>query len=158
MTEQTHENDLAAIFFTSGSTGAPKGVEALYRHMKAQMENIEQMLEQRSDDVDLAAFPLSMLASPAIGRTCVIPNLGSIHPMKCKPENIIQSINDFGITACFASPVVWERLSLFCVNNNLQLPTLRYAISGGAAIPISIFIRPSRISSAVMVSHRPTFT
>jgi acyl-CoA synthetase (AMP-forming)/AMP-acid ligase II len=141
----TRADDIAGLFFTSGSTGIPKGVESLHRHMKAQMEVLPQMLDLQPGDVDLAAFPLTMLVSPSIGRTCVIPNLGSIHPKKVRPDNIVQSIQDFHVTTCFASPIVWERLSLYCMENEIQLPSVRDAVSGGAPIPNALLARFERI-------------
>ncbi|MDF1761897.1 MAG: fatty acid CoA ligase family protein [Oleibacter sp.] len=131
----THSNDVAAIFFTSGSTGIPKGVESQHGHMRAQINIMRDLFDFDRHETDLAAFPVTMLVSPALGRTCVVPNLGSLHPAKCKPENLVQAISDFNVAACFASPIVWERLSLYCTENNLQLSSIHCAYSGGAPIP-----------------------
>lgn len=131
----TVEKDVAAIFFTSGSTGIPKGVESQHGHMRAQIQVMRDLFDFDRNDNDLAAFPVTMLVSPALGRTCVVPDLGSLHPAKCKPENLVQSIADYDIAACFASPIVWERLSLYCTENNLQLSSICSAFSGGAPIP-----------------------
>lgn len=131
----TRACDLAAIFFTSGSTGIPKGVESQHGQMRAQISTIRHLFGFDRNETDLAAFPVTMLVSPALGRTCVVPNLGSLHPAKCKPENLVQTITDFGISACFASPVVWERLSLYCLENSVHLSSIRSAFSGGAPIP-----------------------
>lgn len=133
--EPTNSKDIAAIFFTSGSTGIPKGVESQHGHMRAQIQVMSDLFDFDRDDNDLAAFPVTMLVSPALGRTCVVPDLGSLHPAKCKPENLVQSITDYDIAACFASPVVWERLSLHCTEKNIQLASIRNAFSGGAPIP-----------------------
>lgn len=133
--EATDADDVAAIFFTSGSTGIPKGVESQHGHMKAQIEVIRDLFDFDREQADLAAFPVTMLVSPVLGHTCVVPDLGSLHPAKCKPENLVQSIADYDIAACFASPVVWERLSLYCSEQGIRLPSVRSAFSGGAPIP-----------------------
>lgn len=143
----TSGRDLAAIFFTSGGIGQPKGVEALHSTLGAQIAHFRAMSQAGShegpdaQDVELAAFPLATLVSPCLGQTSVIPDMGSLHPGRCKPDNLIQAIEDFGITSGFASPIVWERLSRHCVARGRQLPSLKRAFSGGAPIPYKMVER-----------------
>lgn len=131
----TAGSDLAAIFFTSGSTGTPKGVEATHATLGAQIAHFRSMSQSNASDVELAAFPVATLISPCLGQTSVIPDMGSLHPGRCKPRNLVQTIEDFGITSGFASPIVWERLSRHCMAHGRQLPSLKRAFSGGAPIP-----------------------
>lgn len=137
----TRGEDLAAIFFTSGSTGTPKGVEALHSTLGAQIAHFGTMASNSQQDVELAAFPVATLISPCLGQTSVIPDMGSMHPGRCKPANLVQAIEDFGITSGFASPIVWERLSRHCVAEGRSLPSLRRAFSGGAPIPAKMVSR-----------------
>ncbi|MGC4059626.1 MAG: fatty acid CoA ligase family protein [Aquabacterium sp.] len=137
-------SDLAAIFFTSGSTGTPKGVEALHGTLAAQIAHMGAMDTQDTQDaqdIGLAAFPVATLIAPCLGQTSVIPDMGSLHPGRCKPANLVQSIEDFGITSGFASPIVWERLSRHCVEHGRPLPSIRRAFSGGAPIPSKMVTR-----------------
>ncbi|MES2089714.1 MAG: AMP-binding protein, partial [Pseudomonadota bacterium] len=121
-TEATLATDLAAIFFTSGSTGTPKGVEVRHRNLGAQIEHFGAMFPVDPQDVELAAFPVATLIGPCLGQTSVIPDMGSMHPGRCNPHNLVQTIEDFGITSGFASPIVWERLSRHCVVKGVRLP------------------------------------
>lgn len=141
----TQGHDLAAIFFTSGSTGTPKGVEALHSTLGAQIAHFATMCEQDQQSVELAAFPVATLISPCLGQTSVIPDMGSMHPGRCKPDNLIQAIEDFGITSGFASPIVWERLSRHCAAQGRQLPSIRRAFSGGAPIPYKMVERLGQV-------------
>lgn len=49
--------DLAAILFTSGSTGIPKGVMYRHRHFYHQVEMLREAFDIRPGEVDLATFP-----------------------------------------------------------------------------------------------------
>jgi acyl-CoA ligase (AMP-forming) (exosortase A-associated) len=51
--------DIAAILYTSGSTGTPKGVVLSHRNLIAGAESVAMYLGNTSDDVLLAALPLS---------------------------------------------------------------------------------------------------
>lgn len=154
--------DLAAIFFTSGSTGAPKPVEMQHHNLAAMIEHFAAAMPQQEvepqdvepQDVALAAFPIYTLIAPCLGQSCVIPDRGSIHPMRFSPANLLQTIEDFGITTAFASPVVWERLARHCHEHGVNLPSLRRCYTGGAPIP-TVLVRRLTALLPNGVMHTP---
>ncbi|MBE6702094.1 MAG: long-chain fatty acid--CoA ligase [Ruminococcaceae bacterium] len=52
-------DDLAALFFTPGTTGSPKGVMLSHRNLLASIGNICQMIDLDGEDVFLSVLPLS---------------------------------------------------------------------------------------------------
>src|SRR5690349_10466967 len=65
--------ETAAILFTSGSTGAPKGAVYTHEIFGAQVAYIRSLYGVEPGEMDLATFPLFALFGPALGMTAVVP-------------------------------------------------------------------------------------
>jgi len=126
--------DLAAILFTSGSTGPPKG--ALYRHrtFSAQVEAIRALYDIRPGEIDLPTFPLFALFDPALGMSTVIPEMDSTRPAEVDPATIVTAIRTFGATNMFGSPALLDTVAAWAVPRGLTLPSLRRVVSAGAPV------------------------
>lgn len=135
------EEDLAAIVFTSGSTGIPKGARYSHGNFMAQVELISKTYQIEPGEIDLPTFPLFALFDPALGMTTVVPEMDFANPGKVDPRNIIEPILEFGITNMFGSPAVLNRLSRYGLENRVLLPTLNRVISAGAPVPAVVLER-----------------
>jgi acyl-CoA synthetase (AMP-forming)/AMP-acid ligase II len=133
---KTHSNEMAAILFTTGSTGPAKGVIYTHGMFDAQVRYIKSHFGIRTDDVDLPTFPLFALFDPALGMTAVIPDMDPTRPAQADPEKLIDAIFSQGITNMFASPALLKRLGFYGRDAGVRLPTLKRVISAGA--PASI--------------------
>ncbi len=135
---RTFPTDPAAVIFTSGSTGPPKGV--LYEHgmFNAQVDLLQQFYSIEPGEVDLPGFPLFALFNAAMGVTTVIPDMDPTKPAQVDPLKIIEAINDNGVTQAFGSPALWNRVGAYCVENKIELPSLRRALSAGGPVPIRV--------------------
>src|SRR5687768_16231378 len=63
----TQADDIAAIVFTSGSTGVPKGVIYRHRHFIAQIDMLRDAFGIEAGGIDLPTFPPFALFDPALG-------------------------------------------------------------------------------------------
>ena len=68
-------DDLAAILFTTGSTGPPKGVCYDHGIFQAQLKLIRDYYRIGPEDVDQPAFPLFALFSTGLGACSVVPEM-----------------------------------------------------------------------------------
>ena len=134
-------DDTAAILFTSGSTGAPKGAVYTHEIFNAQVEHIRALYGIEPGEMDLATFPLFALFGPALGMTAVVPEMNASRPASANPVNIISAIEKFGITNMFGSPALIDRVGRFGAERALKLPTLRRVISAGAPVPANVLER-----------------
>ncbi|MFA6544115.1 MAG: fatty acid CoA ligase family protein [Limisphaerales bacterium] len=134
-------DETAAILFTSGSTGPPKGVVYTHEIFTAQVEHIRALYGIQPGEVDLPTFPLFALFGPALGMTEVLPEMDFTRPAQVDPEKIITAIERFGVTNMFGSPAVINRLGRHGETRGAKLPTLRRAISAGAPVPAKALAR-----------------
>lgn len=125
-------NQIAAILFTSGSTGPSKGVVYTHEIFNAQIEYLKKIYNITPGEIDLSTFPLFALFGPALGMTSIIPDMDTSHPITANPEKLIVAIEDFGATNMFGSPAIINKLGTYGKHENIFLPSLKRVISAGA--------------------------
>jgi acyl-CoA synthetase (AMP-forming)/AMP-acid ligase II len=130
-----HAETEAAILFTSGSTGAPKGVNYTHGMLDAQIKLIRQTFKIQPGEVDMAMLPIFALFNPALGMTTVTPTLDPSRPAQADPAPIVAAIRDEKVTNSFGSPAIWGRIAQHCINNNIKLPSLQRLLIAGAPVP-----------------------
>jgi acyl-CoA synthetase (AMP-forming)/AMP-acid ligase II len=136
--ESTRPGEMAAILFTSGSTGIPKGVVYRHRHFTAQVAMLKSAFGIEAGEIDLPTFPPFALFDPALGMTTVIPWMDPTKPAKANPELLVQAIERFGVTNIFGSPALLRVLGKHTSGTGTRLPSVRRIISAGAAVPIDV--------------------
>jgi len=137
----TQHEDVAAILFTSGSTGAPKGAVYSHGNFAAQVEALKKEYGIEPGEIDLPTFPLFALFAPALGMTAVIPQMDFTRPGSVDPVRIIDAITTYGVTTMFGSPALINRVGRYGAAHGTRLPSLRRAISAGAPVPAAVLER-----------------
>lgn len=75
--QQPNQTQLADVLFTTGTTGAPKGVALNHHNLAAAAQSINTFIKNTADDVELLALPVSH--SFGLGRVrCVLSNGGTL--------------------------------------------------------------------------------
>jgi olefin beta-lactone synthetase len=137
----TRGNELAAILFTSGSTGPPKGAAYTHGNFDAQIRLLRAISGLGEGEIDLPTFPVFALFDPALGMTTVIPDMDPTRPADVDPDAIIGPVQRFGATNMFASPALLERVSQHAQARDVVLPSLRRVVSAGAPVHAEVMDR-----------------
>jgi acyl-CoA synthetase (AMP-forming)/AMP-acid ligase II len=132
-------DDLAAILFTSGSTGAPKGVCYEHGMFDAQVRLIRETYNIQPGEIDLPLLPIFALFNPALGLTTIVPEIDPRRPAEVDPAKIVQAIRQEKVTTSFGSPTLWRKIGDHCVATQTPLPGLRRVLCAGAPVPAMLW-------------------
>ncbi|MEM6980399.1 MAG: fatty acid CoA ligase family protein [Planctomycetota bacterium] len=130
-------DDPAAVIFTTGSTGPPKGVGYTHGTFHAQIDRIRTRYDIHRGSRDLACFPLFGLFDAVMGVTTIIPDMDPTRPADVDPRKLIQAAQQWEVDQAFGSPALWKTVTRWCEDNAIGRPfaTLRRVLSAGAPVP-----------------------
>ena len=129
--------DMAAILYTSGSSGHPKGVVLSHRNLVAAAQSAAESLDNCSADRILAVLPLSFDAG-LVQVTSAFAVGASVALIEYFfPNDVIKAVLRHSITGLAAVPPLWNKLS------KMQWPeearrSLRYITNSGGAMPLAV--------------------
>lgn len=133
-------NDNAAILFSSGSEGTPKGIMLSHRNFIANIKQISDVLRTREDDVVMGSLP--PFHSFGLTVTTFLPLIEGV-PVVCHPDptdvlNISKAVSKHKVTLLCATATF---LRLYTRNKKVQplmLNSLRTVVAGAERLPETV--------------------
>ncbi|WP_293131610.1 class I adenylate-forming enzyme family protein [Okeania sp. SIO3I5] len=128
----------AAIVYTSGTTGFPKGATLSHGNVCSNMHSVKHSSGMNSDDKLLLFVPLFH----CFGQNHVLNsglNAGAtiILQRRFKPEQVLEVVKTEGVTMFFGVPTVYYRLLEMGITK-LDLKSIRYYFSAAAKMPVQL--------------------
>jgi len=148
-------DELAAIIFTTGSTGPPKGVRYEHGVFNAQLRLIRDYYQIGPGQIDQPGFPLFALFATALGARVVIPDMDPTRPARVDPRKFIKSLLEQQVTYSFGSPAIWNVVSRYCQEQGIVLDCLQQVLMAGAPVSGDLIARMQSILPAGARIHTP---
>lgn len=101
-------DDLACLMYTSGTTGAPKGVELTHLCFDQAFRNHDEILDLRESDVSLNFLPFTHIFEKAWVYLCL--HTGVTTCINLRPQEVQEAMKEIRPTMMCSVPRFWEKI------------------------------------------------
>lgn len=134
-----HEDDIAVILYTSGTTGKPKGVLLSHRNLTSNADSLSKLIELHEEDRVVAVLPMfhvfcmtvSLNAPIACGATVIIVP-------RFSPSDVVSQIREKKATVFVGVPTMFSFIYQLPEATSNDFSSIRSCVSGGASIPVEL--------------------
>ena len=132
--------DLAAILYTSGTTGRPKGAMLSHGNLLANTRSVHAAMHWRpGDDVVLVVLPMFHAFAATVGLLTPLTCGCALVPVpKFDPDQVARVIEATGATIFLGVPSMFTMFLKLKDDRRSGLRSLRFCVSGGAALPVAV--------------------
>jgi malonyl-CoA/methylmalonyl-CoA synthetase len=134
----------AAILYTSGTTGRPKGALLDHGNFLAQGRGAREVWRWTDDDTLVHALPLFHLHGLGMGLHGTLLGGGDAVVVPFTPEKAVHELTHGG-TMLFGVPSMYQRLCEWLDQHPTDLSHVRVFVSGSAPLPPALFERCARL-------------
>ncbi len=126
------ENSIAELFYTSGTTGRPKGAASTHRTLYLHAMNTA--LAMRTTDADVILHIVPLFHVNGWGTPQLLTMMGGTHVMlrKIDPTMLLTQVQQHKVTMMFGVPAIFNALLNFPDLGKYDLSSVKKVILGGA--------------------------
>ena len=136
------DTDLMYVLFTSGSTGAPKGVAVTHRSVVDYIEAFTEKVNVEEGDIHGSQTPfytdMSLkdiyMALKAGATVCMIPQ-----KFFMSPKNLLQYLDDHRVTTLMWVPTAYRLVSQFEALDKVKPRYLKKLLFSGESMPVPVY-------------------
>ena len=126
------ETDMCGIFYTSGTTGEPKGIMWNYRHLDAPVMIMEHFLDMPGKDVMICAAPMSHAGGLVYYLGTMKWGVPTVMMERFAPGAFLRNVEKHRVTVCFLVPAMFGALARAPEFETADLSSLRWVATFGA--------------------------
>jgi acyl-coenzyme A synthetase/AMP-(fatty) acid ligase/pimeloyl-ACP methyl ester carboxylesterase len=135
----------AAVLFTSGATGPPKGVVYCHHQLLAQLDVLRGLCDIAPSDRLVAAFAPFALYGPALGIGAAVPQMDVTKPGTLTAARLAEAAAAIEATLIFASPAALRNVvataGVLTAEQSSALARIRLVLSAGAPVSVPLLRR-----------------
>ncbi|MDD9950707.1 MAG: AMP-binding protein [Zetaproteobacteria bacterium] len=135
----------AAVLYTSGGTGNPKGVIYTQRIFLAQISALKSTFAFHHGEIEMAGFPLFSMLTMLLGVHSIIAPMNSSKPAKAPAKKLVRVITDMNIQTVSGSPAIWQRVTNYALKHTITLPCVRRVLMFGAPVRETMLINCRKV-------------
>jgi long-chain acyl-CoA synthetase len=133
-----HRQDTAAILYTGGTTGTPKGAMLSHGNIQSSTFNVAHYERSTEHDRALCFLPLNhVFAQIHITHATIFSGGGLVMLPAFDLQNVVDAITNHGVTKFYAVPTIYIRL-LEIENLKESIKSVRYCFSAAASMATEV--------------------
>ncbi len=133
------DDDIAVILYTSGTTGHPKGAMLTHKNLYSNARDVSNYLQFHEDDRVITTLPVfHVFALTVVVNAPLLKSAQLIIMPKFSPKEIFKVGRELRPTVFAGVPTMFNFLNQYPDGDPDDLQSLRFAISGGAAMPVAV--------------------
>jgi len=128
-----NDKDHAIIFYTSGTTGKPKGVLINYLQLSAPPKSMEYFVDLNEKDITVCSLPFSHLGGLIYIQNCLSYGITVVLMERFMPLEFLKIIQNYKVTCFWIVPSMYYAFLQLKEFESFDLSSLRWMVTFGAS-------------------------
>ncbi|MFD2924319.1 fatty acid--CoA ligase family protein [Halobacillus naozhouensis] len=136
---ELHEENVAVILYTSGTTGKPKGAMLTHKNLYSNAKDVADYLDYSQDDRVIATLPMFHVFCLTVALNGPLMNAGTVLIVpKFSPQEVFEVASTQKATIFAGVPTMYNYLAQTGSGQTEAFQHMRVCVSGGSSMPVAL--------------------